>query len=199
MPASGDWPVGVCVFPEPAPNRPRTVAYPNYVEEILAHAGVGFARVDADELPRRLDTLRLLITVGEHPLPAAVATRLHEWVESGGGWLSIGGVCSSERTIGARLAPAYQGWAGGTATLGEGYLTVESSSHSTVAHVEKPLHFFNGTAVDADGAAVLAAMLDAHGRPNRLPLVLGHAVGKGRALLVAVDVTGTVVRVQQGV
>src|SRR5688572_13315471 len=199
MPASDDWPVGVCVLPEPAPNLPRTVAYPNYVEEILAHAGVGYTRVGVDELPRRLDTLRLLVTVGERPLPEAVATRLHEWVEAGGGWLSVGGVCSMERTIGARLAPAYRGWGGGTPTLGEGYLVAETTDHPVLAHVEKPLHFFNGTAVEADGATVLATMLDAHGRATGKPVLLEHVVGKGRALLVAADVTGTVVRVQQGV
>jgi hypothetical protein len=169
------------------------------MDEILTHAGVGYARVALDELPGRLDTLRLLITVGEHALPDAVARRLHEWVEAGGGWLSVGGVCDAGRTLGARLAPSFRGWASGTPTIGEGYLVPESADHPVLGHVGKPLHFFNGTAVEADGATVLATMLDAHGRSNGRPLVLEHAVGRGQTLLVAADVTGTVVRVQQGV
>src|SRR5687768_1622614 len=125
MPASDDWPVGVCVLPEPAPNLPRTVAYPDYVEEILAHAGLGYTRAGAGDpgagvegRPRGRGRRRLLTTGADRRVPGGVAPRLHEWVEAGGGWLSVGGVCSMENTIGARLAPGYRGWGGGTPTLG---------------------------------------------------------------------------------
>src|SRR4051812_39940283 len=115
MGIAGDWPVGVCVFDEPPPNQPRTVAYPNYIDEILGHAGLCYARVTPQELVAQLAHLRLLVTVGQHELPEQARARLREWVESGGGWLSIGGVCGMDQTIGASLAAGYEGWGAGLA------------------------------------------------------------------------------------
>ena len=38
-------PLGVCVFAEAGPNAARTVSYPRYIHEILAHAGVFYEHV----------------------------------------------------------------------------------------------------------------------------------------------------------
>jgi hypothetical protein len=64
--------------------------------------------------------------------------------------------------------------------------------------IDKPLHYFGGLTMEAAGAAVLADALDAHARPTGRPLVFEHRRGRGRCVTVAVDVTGTIVRVQQG-
>jgi peptidoglycan/xylan/chitin deacetylase (PgdA/CDA1 family) len=199
MAIAGDWPVGVCVFDEPAPNQPRTISYPNYIDEILTHAGVCYGRVKAGELADALRHVRLLVTIGEHALDDRTRAPLRKWIESGGGWLSVGGVCGMDDVIGATLARGYEGWGAGAAMLGEGYLTIERAGHRALAHVEKPLHFFNGAAVEARGATVLARALDAHGRETDRPVILEHTFGRGRTLFIAVDVTGTIVRVQQGV
>jgi peptidoglycan/xylan/chitin deacetylase (PgdA/CDA1 family) len=199
MAIAGDWPVGVCVFDEPAPNAPRTISYPSYIDEILTHAGCCYTRVEPDELYDALAGVRLLVTVGEHAFSDPIRAALRRWVESGGGWLSVGGVCGMDDLLGASLAHGYQGWGAGVATLGEGYLTVEQMDHPGLAQITKPLHFFNGAVVEPRGASVLARALDAHGRSTGRPVVLEQASGSGRAMLVAADVTGTIVRVQQGV
>jgi peptidoglycan/xylan/chitin deacetylase (PgdA/CDA1 family) len=198
MQAPQAWPVGVCVMPEPALNRPRVVAYPNYIDEILTHAGLCYLRVPFNQLEARLPELRLLVTVGEHPLPESLRLKLAAWLDGGGGWISIGGLCDMPQAMGAKFATGYQGWAGGITAMGEGYLAPEVRDHPSVAHIEKPLHFFSGVRVESAGAKVLATMLDAHGRATPWPVILEQPTNKGRAILIAADVTGTIVRIQQG-
>src|SRR4051812_49346591 len=149
MASIASWPLAVCVFPEPDPNRPRTVQYPNYVHEILAHAGVCYANVTLADLPAMLPRTRLLVTVGEAALADDLKAKLREWVAAGGGWLSLGGTCGMEDVLGVAQGSVYQGFGAGARTLGEGYLVTETKDHPSVAHLEKPLHFFNGLAMAA--------------------------------------------------
>src|SRR5579871_5460731 len=196
----GVFPLGVCVLPEPEPNRARTVSYPHYIHEILGHAGVCYETVETGDLAERLPRLRLLLTVGETELPEATRTTLRDWVDAGGGWISVGGLCGLEDLLGARAEPpAYQGWATGSGTLGEGYLQPVTDSHSISGFLPFPLHFFNGVPVQAAEASVLAGVRDAHQRPTGRHAVLENRVGQGRCVLIAPDVTGTVVRIQQGI
>jgi peptidoglycan/xylan/chitin deacetylase (PgdA/CDA1 family) len=198
-PAAGS-PIAVCVLPEPPPNGPRTVSYPGYVHEILAHAGVCYAPVAADDLPTLLPDLRVLVTVGGGALPDDVIARLHDWVRAGGGWLSIGGVCGAPDLFGVEPEGAsFVGWGGGAGILGEGYLYLRRPAHAILSHLRIPLHYFNGLAVRATGGDVLASALDAHGRPTSRATVVEASVGDGRCLLIAPDLTGAVVRIQQGV
>ena len=187
------------MFPEPGLNRPRTVGYPNYVHEILRHAGVCYTTIALNELPQRLNEIRLLITVGEFALSEQHKAQLHHWLSSGGGWISLGGICGMEQELGATLAAPFQGWAGGLAALGEGYLVPRMKDHPALAQLEKPLHFFSGTQINARGSTVLATMLDAHGRETDRAVIVEHAAQKGRAILIAADLTGTIVRIQQGI
>ena len=193
--------LGVCVWPEPAKNAPRTVRHGAYIHEILGHAGLCYTALTPEELPGACESgLELLLTVGEHPLPDGVQAPLTAWVEDGGAWLSLGGVCGMDALLGASpLAPSFDPWGGGVRALGEGYLDARGSGHPVLAGLPLPLHYFGGVAVTPGGAAVLAPALDAHHRPTDQPALLEHAVGAGRCLLLAPDVTGTVVRIQQGV
>src|SRR5688500_16823387 len=112
-------PLGVCVLGEAGPNAARTVMYPNYAFEILAHAGVFHEKIAPSEIEAKLDGLRVLVTVGEGALPK----KLSDWVNAGGMWLSIGGLCGMEELLGvARLPVTFKNWGGGTRSLGEGYL-----------------------------------------------------------------------------
>src|SRR5688572_16190240 len=97
---SASLPLGVCVFPPVAENRARGVAYPNYIHEILAHAGVAYSAVDFEELELRLPQLRILVTVGEMEFPDTLQNRLRNWVERGGAWLSIAGLCGMNDLFG---------------------------------------------------------------------------------------------------
>jgi hypothetical protein len=198
--ASTDAPFGVCIFPPPARNAARTVGCAEYAREILAHAGLCCAFVTADELPGRLSGFRLLLTIGEFTPPGALGDQLRMWVEEGGSWLSVGGVCGLADLFGATVEPpAYTSWGGGASTLGEGYLEAATISHPILTHVRVPLHFFNGVPVQPAGVDALARILDAHGRPTPRAAVLERQAGKGRCLLIAPDVTGTIVRIQQGI
>lgn len=193
------FPLGVCVWPPPAPNRARTFLDAPYVHEILRHAGLCYSTVAPKQLAEQLQQLRILVTIGETDLAADLGEQLSSWVENGGVWLSVSGVCGLAELFGAVIdAPPFQGFGVGVSTLGEGYLQTQSE-HPAVAHLQKPLHFFNGlavrTTVDVD---CVAQVLDAHGRATERAAILEKRVGKGRCLLIAPDLTGTVVRVQQG-
>lgn len=182
----------------------RTTAYSSYIHEILGHYGLCYETVAWDDLPERLSRLRLLVTVGEHRFPDSLKTALTEWVTQGGGaWLSIGGLCGMGELLGADYEPAaYIGWGGTGAlrTLGEGYLEPEQSSggHPALGVLPLPLHFFGGVSAMAQGATVLASVLDSHHRPTSRPAVLEREAGVGRCLLIAPDVIGSIVRIQQG-
>jgi hypothetical protein len=192
------WPLGVCIFPEVDLNKARSVNYPKYLGEIIHHAGVCHTPVKFDELESQLDNVRILLTIGERAFSSAVKTKLKSWLEAGGQWISIAGVCGMGDTIGVSLPPAYQGFGAGLRTLGEGYLEVKEKSHAVLGHITRPLHFFSGISLHASGAKVLATAQDAHGRPTETPAVLERVVGKGKVTLIAIDLTGTVVYIQQG-
>jgi peptidoglycan/xylan/chitin deacetylase (PgdA/CDA1 family) len=193
-----EFPLGVCVFPEPELNRPRSVQYPNYIHEILGHAGVCYTTISPDDLPTRLDSVKILLTIGERALDTATQTKLRDHVARGGGWISIGGICGLDDLLGVSQAPAYSGFGAGARTLGEGYLVPTDRFHPAVAHLEKPLHFFNGLAMRSKGAEILATALDAHGHEKNEPVLFEHRAGKGVAITCAVDLTGTIVHIQQG-
>lgn len=190
-------PLGVCVFAEPAPNRPRTTAYPGYIHEILAHAGVPYERLNLHDIPLKLPHIPLLLTVGDTTFDDATKATLQSWLADGGCWINLCGTCGMDATLGLQPAPSYQGFGAGARTLGEGYL-VAKSKHPITTGVEKPLHFFNGYALTPTTATVLATALDCHGREKNEPILFEQKVGKGRAITLAVDLTGTVVHVQQG-
>ncbi|HZT43203.1 MAG TPA: hypothetical protein VFA07_13620 [Chthonomonadaceae bacterium] len=195
----GAIPLGVCVLPEPEPNRARTVSYPHYIQEILEHAGVCYRAIGLQNLREKLPQLRLLVTLGETELPEDLKASLRDWVGAGGGWISVGGICGLEELLGARYEPpAYTGWATSVSTLGEGYLQPVTGNHPILEPPSIPLHFFNGIPAQAQEAESLAVVLDAHQRPTDRQAVLENRVGQGRCLLIAPDVTGTVVRIQQG-
>ena len=203
--------MGVCVLPEPPRNAGRTAQYADYIEEVLAHAGLRYKRIRLDDLPGHLASLRVLLTVGDAPLTDARKQALEQWVQQGGAWLSVAGVCGLETVLGVTPElPAYASWGGGTCNLGEGYLHVSGASsaaenplasepHPVTSSLILPLHFFGGIAVTATGADTLATALDAHQRPTRRAVLTENQFGLGCALLIAADLTGTLVRIQQGI
>src|SRR5438046_1297288 len=150
-------PLAVCVLPEQAPNKARSVSYPNYVFEVLEHAGVAHRRVAVDELRQQLAGMRVLLTVGEFEFDATLKQKLTEWLQGGGCWLSIAGICGMSEALGVDHAPpAFANWHGGLTVLGEGYAVAPAIDHPIVAHISRPLHFFIGLAVKLSGAQVLA-------------------------------------------
>ncbi|MFT3789377.1 MAG: hypothetical protein QM770_24890 [Tepidisphaeraceae bacterium] len=192
-------PLGVCVFTKPLLNRAQPANYPDYVFEILGHAGVCHEAVDEKSLVSALDHLKLLVTVGDPELDEPTRTKLVAWVNAGGAWLSIGGICGSADTLGVEYqSPVYANWGVGAVLHGEGYLTPKDGAHPAVAHVARPLHFFGGLALRSKGATVVAGSTDHHQRGPATDVLFEHVSGKGRTMTLSVDVTGTIVRIQQG-
>ena len=137
-------PVGLCVLPNPPRHRGRSVDYPHYAQEIFSHAGLCYAAVSSEDLSEVLPALDVLITVGEAELPEALRRRLRHWVEQGGAWVAVGGVCGLPDLFGVDIQPpAYSAWNPGFSVLGEGYLEAVEQAHPMLAHLEIPLHFFN--------------------------------------------------------
>jgi len=193
-------PLGVCVLPVRPRNAARTVSYGQYIHEILTHAGMCYRTLSLDEIEPSLPSLRVLVTVGDTPLSDAIRDAVVHWVEAGGTWLAVGGTAGAPALFGVKEEPATtSGWGVSTGTLGEGYLRVTNPDHPVLAHVAIPLHFFNGVPVHVSTGLSLAEVMDAHQRRTSRAAVVERRVGNGRCLLIAPDVTGTVVRIQQGV
>jgi peptidoglycan/xylan/chitin deacetylase (PgdA/CDA1 family) len=192
------WPLGVCVL-KPLPNRGQTFQYARYIFEILNRAGICHAEVAFEDLEASLPNLRMLLTVGEQEFPPALRDALRRWLEGGGAWISLSGVCSMNDVTGLELVkPAHSSWGGGFSTLGEGYLVRRDESHPILADIDKPLHYFNGLHIRSTNATMLAGALDAHGRPTDRGMLFEREVGNGRCIVFAPDITGTVVLIQQG-
>lgn len=198
--------IGVCVLNAPPRNSPGPTGYSHYIHEILGHAGLFYRTLQPESLHDSLPGLRLLVTIGEGEWPGETQTALRNWVQEGGAWLSLGGVGGLHDLFGVQARqPLYRGvaWGGQSATLGEGYLQPSEIQHPILAGVPLPLHFFNGLAVlPSEGTRVLAGTLDAHGRADTegdaYAGIVERQIGKGRCLLVAPDLVGAIVRIQQG-
>jgi hypothetical protein len=181
-------------------NVARTVTYPGYIFEILNHAGLFHERIEVDAIESALDRLKILVTIGEWEFPDSLKQRLSDWVDNGGAWLSIAGMCGMENVLGAVWRkPEMWTWAGGVRSLGEGYFVPLDTQHPALASVNRPVHLFGGVTVIANGAAVLARVDDKHGRPTDRPGLLECRTGAGYAMLLTANLSGTIVRIQQGV
>jgi hypothetical protein len=193
-------PVGLCILPERPANMARTVAYPATAEDTLVHYGVPHAVLDAGALADALPALRLLVTVGDATPDPDAAAALRAWIEDGGTWIGVGGVAGMPDLFGVEVdPPAYASWGGGIGTLGEGYLK-PVSRHPATDHIRTPLHHFNGVPVRAlPGTTVLADALDAHQRPTGRAALTEARAGRGRCILIAPDLTGSIVRIRQGI
>ena len=195
-------PVAVCIWPEPAPNRPHVGAYPHYLLEVLDHAGLCYRRVEPDALADALPSTGVLVTVGEAEPDKMTHDALSAWVRAGGAWLAIGGTGGAPDLLGVEPAePGFNmfGGRGRSVPLGEGYLAPAEARHPVLAPLSRPLHYFNGSALTATTGRTLASILDAHQR--RLPHagLVEHEPGDGCTLVIAPDVAGSIVRIQQGV
>ena len=194
-------PVGVCICNEATVGHTRVSADGRYIYEILSHAGLCYRPISPQELHEALPEIGILITVGSQQLAGSEIESLRRWLEAGGAWLSIAGTCAAESLLGVKHAPKGYRMFGGNepeSPLGEGYLKVHLDGHATLSTLRAPLHYFNGVAVQADGATVLATAMNAHQQPVDMCVMTENGVGRGCAMLIAADAVGTVVRMQQG-
>lgn len=191
-------PVGVCLLPEPGANVGRTVSYSETLIERLQYWGLPFSRVQVHELLEALPQLKVLVTVGESLV--GVLPDLSSWLETGGTWVAVGGTAGMPGLLGVEpVPPAFSSWGGGVGMLGEGWMHV-SQPHPVTGHITIPLHYFNGAAMRLTGRAEVLAVAESRGSVGtERPAVVLSRHGKGRALLIAPDLPGTVVRIRQGI
>ncbi len=190
-------PVGVCILPEQFKNSGRSVSYPNYLNEILEHAGLCYSKIDFDKLPESLPHLRILITTGEVSLPEDYKSKIKNWIFEGGNWISIAGICGLGDILGAEAEVS--SWQNGICPLGEGYISPIEKNHPILSHIEHPLHFFGGLSAKTVFGKARAGILDAHGRPTKKAGIVENAYGKGRTIFIGTDIAGSAVRIQQGI
>src|SRR5262245_1443487 len=98
------FPLKICVLPEQAPNKARSVSYPNYIDEILGHAGVAHEKIALDAIQSALGSTRVLVTVGEFEFGDATKQALAKWIQDGGCWLTIAGICGMSDVLGVNHA-----------------------------------------------------------------------------------------------
>src|ERR1041385_133212 len=107
-------PLGVCVLPQRALNKARTVNYPNYIFEILNHAGLFHQALPLDQVEGALEEIGVLVTIGDAEVPASLRNKLAAWGRAGGAWLSIAGTFAMDELFGVTPeAPAMWSWGGG--------------------------------------------------------------------------------------
>ena len=147
-----------------------------------------------------LSTSSIAIVVGDAVLTEDETQVLETWIESGGSLIGVGSHSGAPDLFGVRedRDENVTGWGVGAATLGEGYGRVVAPEHPITRGLHSSLHFFNGVAVEAVEAETLVAALDSHGRPTGRAAVTERRHGAGRAILIALDLPGSVVQIQQG-
>jgi hypothetical protein len=185
--------------PAPPPNRPRTLSHPTYLREILAHGGLFYEEVSRDQVIRPSGH-QVIILTGDAALTPDEAAALEAWIEAGGCLIAIGSHSGQPSLFGVRedREESVTGWGVGASLLGEGYGHIVAEDHPVTRGLHSSLHFFNGIAVRAESAETLVAVLATHGRPTERALVTERRIGAGRAILLALDLPGSVVLMQQG-
>lgn len=161
----------------------------------LLHAGFFVDWLLPTELSARLPYLSVLVTIGEGTFEDEQRLALHQFLEGGGIWIAIGSPCDAPDLLGVAL-PA-QG-ASPYRQLSEGYAVAERDCPAFQQEWGM-LHCFGGTVVVPDKATeVWAYWLDAHGRDTGLPAITHRRVGAGHAVLYAVHLGETFLRIQLG-
>jgi len=166
------------------------------IPERLRYWGVPFSSLSPEDLAVALPALTVVITVGD--CPVGTLPDLTEWLERGGTWIAVGGLAGMPELLGVEpVPPAFGSWGGGVGMLGEGWMRC-TAAHPTVDHISVPLHYFNGTAVRLTrGGTALAVAETPSGAVSRPAIVLSRR-GRGRAILLAPDIPGALVRIRQG-
>jgi len=169
--------------------------HPEYVREILEHAGIFYLEPPREVLAAGRIDQGVLLFVGNVGLTSEEQAGVRAHLEAGGAAVFVAHPSGAWDLLGIEAAPS-GAFVPGFVPLGEGYLC--RGEHPVVAGVPRPLHYFGGTAARAISAKVLAGGLDALGRPHDRPLVTEHRVGAGTAIFIAADLPGAVSLIQHG-
>ncbi len=162
--------------------------------ELFAYCGLLVEWLTPSELASKVDSLDVLITIGDRALSEEEGAALRAFVQGGGVWIALGGVCALPELFGVRPLSH----AGDLPVLlGEGY-AVATGSNPLLLEEWGMLHAFGGIGVEVEGATVWAHWLDAHARETDYPALLYHRYGEGHTILFAVHPGESIARIRQG-
>lgn len=154
-----------------------------YVQEVLAHAGLPFIVADRQGLADALVRCRVLLLPYDAPLDDEARNFVAAFARHGA-LLGVGGTSGLDDLFGVRADGA----------LAEGYGCV-AADDPIARGVTSSLHCWGVRAVQAEPGTHTPLRVAADGTDGDLPLVCRAE----RAILIAADVPGTIVRIQQGV
>jgi hypothetical protein len=162
--------------------------------ELVQYCGFMVDWLTPSELPARLASLDVLVTIGEGSLSDEATQAIEAFVAQGGAWIALGGLCGLPEMFGVRPLTHDDGT---PMRLGEGY-ALGTAANPVLLKGWEMLHGFGGVAVEATEGTVWAHWLDAHGHETGLPALVHHTYGKGHALLFAVHLGESIARIRQG-
>lgn len=167
---------------------------PRYITEILAHAGLPFTVLNAEELVQSIDRYRLLVLAGEPELNEEQGQRIAGWVRAGNGLLTTGGLCSS----GGRAALEE---ICGTTTgerVAEAWIQIDVADHPVTRNLLSSLHIFDGVKLQPRTANILASLTLRDGT-NGGTAIVEQVAGNGRSLVFGPNLPHSVLHIQQGI
>lgn len=195
-------PLGIMIANALQATQPRFITYAHQMVDVLQQAGICHRQLEPADMQNMQDAgIEILITAGDLEFNSKQRELLKYFIENGGTWISIAGVCGAQSLLGVEpVAPSFHGgWGSPVMTsLGEHYLTAHDTQSTVLEHLNQPLHGFGGLAARATTAKVLATAADAHGRPTDRVAISSQQIGKGQAIFFATDLTGSLVHIQQG-
>ncbi len=191
--------IGVC--PRSGLGKPAPGAVPScrnpfdfYACELVRSSGLIVEWLVPSELPARVNSLDILLTIGHTELEAESLTHLQQFVERGGIWIAIGGTCGADTLLGVQTV---RGENELPVRLSEGYCTAVKAN--PILPTEWGLlHAFGGFQVRSQTAEVWARWYDPHGRETETPTLTYQQVGEGHALLFCSHLGETVLRIRTG-
>jgi hypothetical protein len=168
-------------------DRGRVSSHSLYLEEILSHAGLPFARHETVAGAMR-DVPAVLLSIGRPMCSTAESEILERFVQSGGTLIQVGDGTGLDKVLGVRYTGSVEE---------EGWLT-RVSDHPVTRECHVPLHAFAITGMKALTAMALGTIVSREGE-NLGDGIAVRQTGQGLAVSIAPDVATTIVRIQQGI
>ncbi len=162
--------------------------------ELIQYSGFMVDWLVPSELSTRVATLDILITIGEGELGEEAFRALHTFVQQGGVWVALGGLCASPQMFGVRPLTHREGV---PMRLGEGY-AVSARANPVLLEKWGALHGFGGVAIEAQEGTVWAHWLDPHRQQTSFSAIVHRAHGAGHAILFAVHPGESIARIRHG-
>jgi hypothetical protein len=200
---------------------PEQFGNPLYFTEILKQLGFFMEIVDPKKIQNGIantSSFKVLAICGPMMIQGEDMKVIKEWVQKGGGLLTVGNVMGLEDVLGVNFIPNTEGRfpfpVGGVKnnSLGEGYLypcfsnPVVAELFSTLKSIYFPLHGFGCVPEEIDDAEIYAeykpmtdSNTDSKAKTKTVfPAITVKRLGKGIALSIAVDFVLTIRHIQEG-